>query len=60
MLENVAMEQDGDDSNNKSFVPNFFDTEKTQNGRVSYPIHHIDNFVSRVCKDRMMMFTSFL
>lgn len=36
LLENVAM--DGD------FVPDFFNTEKTQNGRVSYPIDHISNW----------------
>ena len=32
------MSMDGD------FVPDFFNTEKTQNGRVSYPIDHISNW----------------
>lgn len=39
MLENVALK--GDD-----LVPDYFDTSKTENGRVSYPIFHIDNYVS--------------
>ncbi len=39
MLENVALK--GDD-----LVPDYFDTTKTENGRVSYPIFHIDNYVS--------------
>ena len=38
MLENVALK------GNK--IPDYFDTTKTQNGRVSYPIFHIDNYVS--------------
>merc|ERR1719156_528825 len=25
-------------------TPDYYNTSKTQNGRVSYPIHHIDNF----------------
>eukprot|EP00574_Skeletonema_japonicum_P003364 CAMPEP_0201726166 /NCGR_PEP_ID=MMETSP0593-20130828/9301_1 /ASSEMBLY_ACC=CAM_ASM_000672 /TAXON_ID=267983 /ORGANISM="Skeletonema japonicum, Strain CCMP2506" /LENGTH=619 /DNA_ID=CAMNT_0048217635 /DNA_START=114 /DNA_END=1973 /DNA_ORIENTATION=- len=37
MLENVALK--GDD-----LVPDYFDTTKTENGRVSYPIFHIDNY----------------
>ena len=41
MLENVALK--GDD-----LVPDYFDTTKTENGRVSYPIFHIDNYVSFV------------
>jgi ATP-dependent phosphoenolpyruvate carboxykinase len=40
LLENVALETDGD-----KLVPNYFDTSKTENGRVSYPIFHIPNFV---------------
>ena len=35
MLENVAI----DDKN----APDYFDVSKTQNGRVSYPLFHIDN-----------------
>jgi ATP-dependent phosphoenolpyruvate carboxykinase len=41
MLENVALVDNGDKK-----VPNFFDTSKTENGRVSYPIFHIPNYVS--------------
>ncbi len=36
LLENVSMDTD--------FVPDYFNTEKTQNGRVSYPIDHISNW----------------
>eukprot|EP00505_MAST-04D_sp_SCG-Rhode-Island_P000495 Stramenopile-MAST_4_protein_495 len=36
LLENVHLDEDG--------VPDFFNVEKTQNGRVSYPIYHIPNF----------------
>lgn len=39
MLENVKLVEDGD-----SLVPDYFDTTKTENGRVSYPIFHIDNY----------------
>lgn len=41
MLENVALKEEGG-----KLVPDYFDTSKTENGRVSYPIHHIDNYVS--------------
>lgn len=42
MLENVALKpQDGG-----ALVPDYFDVSKTENGRVSYPIFHIDNYVS--------------
>lgn len=41
MLENVALHRD--DSGGK-LVPDYFDVSKTQNGRVSYPIFHIDNY----------------
>jgi ATP-dependent phosphoenolpyruvate carboxykinase len=37
LLENIWVE--GADN-----TPDYFNTSKTQNGRVSYPIHHIDNF----------------
>merc|ERR550514_813016 len=37
LLENVWLE--GPDN-----TPDYYNTSKTQNGRVSYPIHHIDNF----------------
>lgn len=37
MLENVALKGDKN-------VPDYFDTTKTENGRVSYPIFHIDNY----------------
>mmetsp|Transcript_33433 Transcript_33433/g.70271 ORF Transcript_33433/g.70271 Transcript_33433/m.70271 type:complete len:637 (+) Transcript_33433:190-2100(+) len=39
MLENVALKDEGD-----KLVPDYFDTTKTENGRVSYPIFHIDNY----------------
>jgi ATP-dependent phosphoenolpyruvate carboxykinase len=35
LLENVTFEDD--------MTPDYYDTTKTQNGRVSYPIEHIDN-----------------
>ncbi len=38
MIENVGFEKDG-------YTVNFDDTSITQNTRVSYPIHHIDNIV---------------
>lgn len=40
MLENVAL----DPTPEGNLVPNYFDVSKTQNGRVSYPIFHIDNY----------------
>jgi ATP-dependent phosphoenolpyruvate carboxykinase len=36
LLENVSMNSDG--------TPDYFNTEITQNGRVSYPIDHIENW----------------
>ena len=42
MLENVALKEQGG-----KLIPDYFDTSKTENGRVSYPIFHIDNYVSR-------------
>ena len=36
LLENIAHDADGN--------ADFYDTSKTQNGRVSYPIYHIDNW----------------
>jgi phosphoenolpyruvate carboxykinase (ATP) len=41
MLENVALKEQGG-----KLVPDYFDTSKTENGCVSYPIMHIDNYVS--------------
>lgn len=41
LLENVALETEGD-----KLIPDYFDTTKTENGRVSYPIFHIPNYVS--------------
>ncbi|MGB1033149.1 MAG: phosphoenolpyruvate carboxykinase (ATP), partial [Flavobacteriales bacterium] len=38
ILENIGFEDDG-------VTPNFNDSSKTQNTRVSYPIHHIDNIM---------------
>ena len=37
MLENVALKEDNS--------PDYFDTSKTQNGRVSYPIFHIPGYL---------------
>lgn len=39
MLENVALKDGGG-----ALVPDYIDTSKTENGRVSYPIFHIDNY----------------
>ena len=41
MLENVVLNEE-----NGGLIPDYFDMSKTQNGRVSYPIFHIDNYVS--------------
>ena len=41
VLENVSLKEDG-----HKLVPDYFDVSKTENGRVSYPIFHIDNYVS--------------
>lgn len=38
MLENIALKDDG-------HTPDYEDASKTQNTRVSYPIHHIDNIM---------------
>ena len=38
LLENVKILEDG--------TPDYSDTSKTENGRVSYPIFHIPNYVS--------------
>jgi len=38
ILENIGFEDDG-------VTPDFADSSKTQNTRVSYPIHHIDNIM---------------
>lgn len=40
LLENVVL-------TGKDNVPDYFDTSITENGRVSYPIFHIPNYVSR-------------
>jgi phosphoenolpyruvate carboxykinase (ATP) len=42
MLENVQLKM----LPNGTYIPDYFDVSKTQNGRVSYPIFHIDNYVS--------------
>ena len=42
MLENVALKMDS----TGSLIPDYFNVTKTENGRVSYPIHHIPSFVS--------------
>eukprot|EP00550_Attheya_septentrionalis_P000486 CAMPEP_0198281210 /NCGR_PEP_ID=MMETSP1449-20131203/1171_1 /TAXON_ID=420275 /ORGANISM="Attheya septentrionalis, Strain CCMP2084" /LENGTH=633 /DNA_ID=CAMNT_0043976883 /DNA_START=127 /DNA_END=2028 /DNA_ORIENTATION=- len=39
MLENVALKPA-----DSKVVPDYFDVSKTENGRVSYPIFHIDNY----------------
>jgi phosphoenolpyruvate carboxykinase (ATP) len=48
LLENVKIKEDG--------VPDYFDTTKTENGRVSYPIFHIPGYVSGT--HRQVTFTS--
>jgi len=40
MLENVKLTS----STDGKITPDYFDVSKTQNGRVSYPIFHIDNY----------------
>lgn len=40
MLENVKLVED----DNGIMIPDYFDVSKTQNGRVSYPIFHIDEY----------------
>mmetsp|Transcript_32473 Transcript_32473/g.37816 ORF Transcript_32473/g.37816 Transcript_32473/m.37816 type:complete len:633 (-) Transcript_32473:231-2129(-) len=40
MLENVVLKEEPDGK----LTPDYFDVSKTQNGRVSYPIFHIDNY----------------
>jgi len=40
MLENVKLNPD----ENGNLIPDYFDTTKTENGRVSYPIFHIDGY----------------
>jgi ATP-dependent phosphoenolpyruvate carboxykinase len=42
MLENVKLVETDDGVT----IPDYFDVSKTQNGRVSYPIFHIDAYVS--------------
>jgi phosphoenolpyruvate carboxykinase (ATP) len=44
LLENVALQPQGD-----SLVPDYHDVSKTENGRVSYPVFHIDGY----CKEQM-------
>jgi len=42
LLENVTLKPSADGKS----VPDYFDVSKTENGRVSYPIFHINNYVS--------------
>lgn len=42
LLENVVVDKDG--------VVDYTDASKTQNGRVSYPLYHIDNIVKPISK----------
>ena len=46
LLENVKLNEEGDndDDKEKKLVPDYFDTTKTENGRVSYPIFHIPGY----------------
>ena len=44
LLENVKLNPDN--------TPDFFDVSITENGRVSYPIHHIEGFVSAGIHER--------
>jgi ATP-dependent phosphoenolpyruvate carboxykinase len=41
LLENVMLNEV-----NGKLIPDYFDVTKTENGRVSYPIFHIPNYVS--------------
>jgi phosphoenolpyruvate carboxykinase (ATP) len=47
LLENVKIKEDG--------VPDYFDVTKTENGRVSYPICHIDGYVRSIYKREEVM-----
>lgn len=51
LLENVALKPVGE-----KLVPDYHDTTKTENGRVSYPVFHIDGYVS---KEIFWLFTLF-
>ena len=44
LLENVKLVE-----KNGIHIPDYFDVSKTENGRVSYPIFHIPNYVSASC-----------
>jgi len=48
LLENVKINPDG--------TPDYFDVSKTENGRVSYPIFHIEGFVSVVGNSALLLF----
>ena len=51
MLENVALKPTPEGK----LAPDYFDVSKTENGRVSYPIFHIDNYVSKImCCDAVI------
>jgi ATP-dependent phosphoenolpyruvate carboxykinase len=52
MLENVKLNPD----ENGNLIPDYFDTTKTENGRVSYPIFHIDGYVSSIYSEIPHMF----
>jgi phosphoenolpyruvate carboxykinase (ATP) len=43
LLENVVLKKEA--AGDRLF-PDYSDISKTENGRVSYPIYHIDNYVS--------------
>ena len=43
LLENVVLDPNTDS-------PDYFDTSITENGRVSYPIFHIDGYVSMTAR----------
>jgi len=50
LLENVKLVAQTDGK----LVPDYHDVSKTQNGRVSYPVFHIGNYVSRPCEDQFV------
>jgi phosphoenolpyruvate carboxykinase (ATP) len=56
LLENVALKPSADGK----LVPDYSDVSKTENGRVSYPIFHINNYVSLLVNEAHHYFDFFL
>lgn len=54
LLENVALKEAPEEG--EKSVPDYFDTTKTENGRVSYPIFHIPNYVRSIRMQHSVVF----